>query len=333
MQGGYSVKAYIKALRAFVPPNRVSNEELCKTVDSSDEWIVSHTGVNFRHMADENTATSDIAIAASKLALNDAGVDPADLDLIILATATQDYPGFPSTACIVQDQLGAVKSGAMDISAACTGFIYGLETAKSYILSESAERILVIGAETLSKILNWNDRDCVLFGDGGGAAIVTKNDINDESGIIWSTLRAEGDGSHHLIRRAGGSRHTFHMHAIKEEDLFVKMNGRQVYTFAVRVLCDTIKVLLENNNLSLEDIDYVVPHQANLRIIEAASKRLSIPMEKFYVNIQEYANTSAGSIPIALDEMNKKGMLKRGNKLLTIAFGGGLTYGGNYIVW
>jgi len=326
------VRAYIKSIASFVPPNRVSNEELCRTIDSSDEWIVSHTGIKFRHLADEDTATSDLAIEASKKALAEAGVRAEELDLIILATATQDYPGFPSTACIVQDQLGAVKSGAMDLSAACTGFIYGLEIAKSLIIAGSAEKILVIGAEALSKILNWDDRDCVIFGDGAGAAVVTGIE-EGESGLVFSTLRAEGEGSHHLIRKAGGSRHTFHQHTVAHEDIFVKMNGRQVYTFAVRVLCDTVKVLMEKNNITMDDITYIVPHQANLRIIEAASKRLKIPMEKFYINIEEFANTSAASIPIALDEMKRKGMLHRGDKLLTIAFGGGLTYGGNYLIW
>ncbi len=327
------MKAYIRSISSYIPPNRVSNEELCKTVDSTDEWIVSHTGIKFRHIADKDTATSDLAVEASKKALTQAGISPENIDLIILATATQDYPGFPSTSCLIQDRIGAVNAGAMDISAACTGFVYGLEMAKSLILSGSAETIMVIGAEALSKILNWNDRDCVIFGDGAGAAVVTANDKNSDSGIIWSTLRAEGKGGIHLIRKIGGSRHTFHQHSIKDDDIFVKMNGRQVYTFAVRVLCDTINVLLEKNKLKVDDISYIIPHQANLRIIEAAAKRTGIPLEKFYVNIQEYANTSAASIPIALDEMQQKGLLKRGDKLLTIAFGGGLTYGGNYLIW
>ena len=220
----------------------------------------------------------------------------------------------------------------MDISAACTGFIYGLEIAKALILSGSSEKILVIGAEALSKILNWNDRDCVIFGDGAGAAVVTGTE-EGESGLVFSTLRAEGEGSQHLIRKIGGSRHTFHQHSVANEDIFMKMNGRQVYSFAVRVLCDTVKVLLEKNNLTIDEIKYIIPHQANLRIIEAASKRLNIPLEKFYINIQEYANTSSASVPIALDEMKRNNLLHRGDKLITIAFGGGLTYGGNYLIW
>lgn len=326
------MNVYIRSIGSYVPPRRVSNDELAQTLDTSDEWIRSHTGIRYRHIADDHIATSDLGIEAAQRVLDASGMSPDEIDLIIVGSASPDYPGFPSTACIIQDRLGAMNAGAMDLLAACTSFIYGLETAKNFIVAGSARRVLVIGAETLSRITNWNDRDSVLFGDGAGAALVVPNEDNETSNIIDSFLRAEGAGAKHLIRKAGGSRSTFHINTA-EEDLYLKMNGRQVYTFAVRALCDTIKVLCERNGVGHDDIKYVVPHQANTRIIEAAAKRMAMPYEKFYVNIEEYANTSAASIPLALTEMIEKDLLERGDLILTIGFGGGLTYGGNLIRW
>lgn len=327
------MKAFIQSVSSYVPERRISNEELAKNLDTSDEWIVSHTGIRYRHIAAEHEATSDLGIQAANDAIEKAGITPDDIELIILGSASPDYPGFPSTACVIQDKIGAHYAGAMDLLAACTSFVYGLETARTFIETGTYKTILIIGSETMSTITNWNDRDCVLFGDGAGAAVVRAVDDSSVSGIVNSTLRAEGIGADYLKREAGGSRSTFKIGHTREDEIFLKMNGRKVYTFAVRVIVDTIQFLLKRNNLTFDDISYIVPHQANVRIIEAAAKRMGISTDTFFMNIAEYANTSAASIPIALTEMEKKGLLHRGDKIITVGFGGGLTYGGNYIVW
>lgn len=327
------MKAYIQSISSYVPEKRISNHELSQNLDTSHEWIVSHTGIHYRHIASEDEAASDLAIPAANKAMEKAGLTADDIDMIIVGSASPDHPGFPSTACIVQDKIGAHRAGAMDLLAACTSFVYGLEIARSLIEAGGAEHILVIGAEALSAVTNWQDRDCVLFGDGAGAAVVGPNTSGTESRIVYSSLRSEGSGADHLKRQAGGSRTPFNSNSIQKEDLYLSMNGRQVYTFAVRVIVNTIQHLLAHNNLSIDDISYIVPHQANIRIIEAAAKRMGISIDKFYLNIAEYANTSAASVPIALEEMEEKGLLHRGDKLITVGFGGGLTYGGNYLIW
>lgn len=328
------MKAYIKGIGCYVPEKRVSNDDMAKIVDTSDEWIYSHTGIKNRHIAASDQAASDLAFEASQDALGKAGLSPEELDLILLATATPDYLGFPSTAAILQDRLGAQKAAAMDISAACTGFIYGLETARAFIESGIYRNILVVGTEVLSKITNWKDRNtCVLFGDGAGAALVTAGEGSLGRGIITSHLASDGSGAEVLSRPVGGSRTPFVEGETPPESTLLYMDGRKVYYFAVSVLGKTIETLLEKAGLGLGDIDYIVPHQANVRIIEACAKRLSIPMDKFYMNIQEFANTSAASIPIALTDMDAKGLLKPGQIILTVGFGGGLTYGGNLIRW
>ncbi len=328
------MKAFFHAVGAFVPKKHVSNEELSREVDTSDDWIYSHTGIKYRYIADENTTASDLAINASLNALARTDLSPEKLDLIIVATSTPDYIGYPSTACIVQDKIGAVNAGAFDISAACTGFIYGVEIARNFIESKTMKNILVIGSEINSKILDWKDRNtCVLFGDGAGAAIISARRENSDSEIILSSLKSEGSGADSLLIPAGGSKEPFRLDKTEYKDLFIQMDGRRVYNFAVRALCDTILYLLNAKNLSIEDISHIVPHQANDRIINAAAKRLKIQKDKFFLNIENYANTSAASIPIALCEMDQKNLLKRGDYILTIGFGGGLTYGGNLIRW
>lgn len=326
--------AEIRAIGIYVPERAVSNEELSKTVDTSDEWIRSHTGIGNRHIAAPEEAASDLAIKAAKIALEKAQVDAMELDTIITATATGDFPGFPSTACIVQHALGAENAAAFDLLAGCTGFIYALSVARDMIIAGSAKHILVIGAEVLTRITNWSDRNtAVLFGDGAGAAVVSANGKQDGRGILESVLRAEGAGAEYLMRKAGGSRHPFVDGQTPADDLFLSMNGRRVYGFAVRVNTILINTLLRKANLRLEDIKYIVPHQANERIIQAAAERLQIPMDKFFLNMAEYANTSAASVPIALNEMTEKGLLKRGDLIITLGFGAGLTYGGALIRW
>ncbi len=328
------MKAYIQGIGCYVPEKRVSNDDLAKIVDTSDEWIYSHTGIKNRHIAAEDEASSDLALRASRDALERAGKSPTDLELILLATATPDHLGFPSTSCVLQDKLGAANAAAMDLAAACTGFIYGLETARAFIEAGIYRNILVVGTEVLSKITNWKDRNtCVLFGDGAGAALVTAADTGSSRGIVTSHLAADGSGAGVLSRPVGGTRTPFVEGRTTPESTLLYMDGRKVYYFAVSVLGKTIETLLEKSGLSLEEIDFIVPHQANVRIIEACAKRLSIPMEKFYMNIEEFANTSAASIPIALTDMSLKGILKPGHLVLTVGFGGGLTYGGNIIRW
>ena len=327
------MRAVIESIGAYAPPRRMSNDDFSKIVDTTDEWIVSHTGIKYRHVASDDQGASDMATEAGKVAIERAGIDPKDIDLLILSTSSGDHPDFPSTACIVQDNLGLKKTGAMDLLAGCTGFIYSLQTANSFIKSGNAKNVLVIGADVLTHIMDWKDRNtCVLFGDGSGAAIVTASEDNNR-GIIDSILRSDGSGSGLLIRPSGGSKLPFKPGETDPSDLYLKMDGGKVYIFAVRVIVTTIKALLEQNNLTMDDIKYIVPHQANARIIEAAAKRSKIPLEKFYMNIQEYGNTSAASIPLALNEMVEKNLLEKGDKIITVGFGAGLTYGANLIIW
>jgi len=336
-----------------VPPRKVSNEELTTRVDTTDEWIRSHTGIGNRHIADESVACSDLAAEAAINALAMAegytGDDPAEkykasakaaasIDVIILATASADYFGTPSTACIVQDRIGAKKAAAMDITAGCTGFVYGLETAAGLLsVNSERKRALLIGSEVLSKMINWNERKvCVLFGDGAGAIVIEKTaaePLSSNRGVLHSILRADGSGSESLVMRRGGTRNPFKKGETIDLPVYVEMNGQEVYNFAVGAIAETIDDLMKAGNISIDDIAWIVPHQANARIIQAARRRLHIPAEKIYLNIEEYANTSSASIPIALDEMNRSGKLKKGDLILTVGFGGGLTYGGNIIIW
>ncbi|MCL2264898.1 MAG: ketoacyl-ACP synthase III [Treponema sp.] len=332
-----------------LPQKRVSNEELTARIDTTDEWIRSHTGIGSRYYADESVACSDLAAEAAKNALAmTAGYTGDDLserdraaaeiaqtiDIIILATATADYFGTPSTACIVQHLIGAKNAAAMDITAGCTGFAYGLETAAGFLgLGSNRKRALVIGSEVLSKMMDWSDRKtCVLFGDGAGAVLMEKTGAENR-GLLRSLMYADGSGAGSLVMRRGGTRNPFKKGEIIDSGICVEMNGQEVYNFAVGAISDTIKALMTEGDIKVDDIAWIVPHQANARIVKAARIRLHIPAEKFYMNIEEYANTSSATIPIALDEMNRKGMIKKGDIILTVGFGGGLTYGGNIIKW
>jgi 3-oxoacyl-[acyl-carrier-protein] synthase-3 len=335
-----------------VPPKRVSNDDLAALIDTSDEWIRSHTGIGNRYIAEESVACSDLASEAAKNALAMAagytGDNPAErdkaaaeiaasIDMIILATATADFYGTPSTACIVQESIGARQAAAMDITAGCTGFVYGLETAAGLLcVNSQRKRALVIGAELLSKLMNWDDRStCVLFGDGAGAVVVEKTGecCSGNSGLMKTLMFADGSGSESLLMRRGGTRNPFKKGEVIDTGICVEMNGQEVYNFAVKAVTDTINALLKEGDIKIDNISRIIPHQANARIVQAAARRLKIPLEKFYMNIEEYANTSSATIPIALDEMNRSGLLKKGDLLLTVGFGGGLTYGGNIIIW
>jgi 3-oxoacyl-[acyl-carrier-protein] synthase-3 len=340
-----SMAIEIRATGRAIPSTRLSNDDLAKTIDTNDEWIRSHTGISARHIADTATACSDLALEAARQALTQAlegtperTLEEAALtvDLIILGTATPDYHGCPSTACIVQDKLGARNAFAMDITAGCTGFIYGLETAAALLsYNSSRKRALVIGSEILSRFIDWNDRkSCVLFGDGAGAVLLEKTeDTPQRRGLLGTILEADGSGAEHLVMRLGGSRHAFKAGDSITVPPIIEMNGHAVYNFAVKSITETIEKLLGVTKLTLADIRWIIPHQANRRILAAAGKRMGIPEERFFLNLQEYANTSAASIPIALDELNRGGKLHPGDVIMTIGFGAGLTSGGNVFVW
>jgi 3-oxoacyl-[acyl-carrier-protein] synthase-3 len=325
------MSVYIQSVGVEVPERRVSNAELALMVDTTDEWIRSHTGIGSRHIAADGTLTSDLAATAARSALAKAGIAPGDLDFIVIATATPDYFGFPSTACIVQEKLGALGCPAFDLTAGCTGFIYALNVASSLLEANRKKHALVIGAETLSRITNWADRStCVLLGDGAGAAILTRTD-EEGSRFVASVLGADGTGAGDLRLVQSERAKTFHP-ALPIVPL-LEMNGRNVYNFAVKTIPSVVARLLALCGRKLEEIAWIIPHQANARIIQAAAKRLGTPEGHFYLNIEEYANTSSASIPIALNEMDEKGLLKRGDLLMLLGFGAGLTYGGAILSW
>lgn len=324
----------LRGTGAYLPDRVVHNDTLAARLDTSHEWIFSHTGIVHRCIAADDQATSDLATLAARKALQAAEVDAAQLGLIIVATSTPDYFGFPSTACIVQNQLGASTAGAFDLGAACSGFIYALELGRSFVAAHRRP-VLVIGAEIMSRMLNWEDRNtCVLFGDGAGAAVLdlapASNEGQPARGIVDSLLRADGSGAA-LLQVDGGYRLKERREASGAS--FLEMQGKRVFNFAVRALGDVICHFLDKHDLRPEQVDHVVPHQANYRILKAASNRSSVPQERFFVNMENTANTSAASIPIALAEMDQKGLLEPGQCVITAGFGAGLTYGGNLIRW
>ncbi len=328
-----NMNAYISSLGRYVPEKRVSNDELARTLDTSDEWIRSHTGIGNRHISSDQETTSYMGYKAAQEALDKRGLSAEDIDMILVSTITADYHEMPGTSCLIQDMLGNGVCGAMDIKAACSGFVYGLELGKGLINNGTASRILVIGTERLSRVLDWTNRNnCILFGDGAGAVILEAGE-GAPRGIMNSILRAEGSGSDALTHPRGGTSNPFIEGETVGNDHYLQMDGRRVYEFAVRANTVILKDLMDKNGLTVEDIDWIVPHQANRRIIEAAAKRDRIPLEKFYLNMEEFANTSGASIPLALADMESKGLLKQGQKILTVGFGAGLTYGGNYIIW
>ncbi len=327
------MNVHIRSIGAYAPDKRVTNDDLSKIMDTSDEWIKSHTGIEARHVAADDVTTADMAVEAAKVALERGGLTAKDLDMIILTTATPDYLGFPATACIVQDKLGAKHAGAFDLVAGCTGFIYGIDNAKNMILAGAAKYVLVVGSEALTKVSNMKDRNtAVLFGDGAGAVILSESE-SDGSSMENAILKSDGSGAEALMRKVGGIKYPFEEGKTTFADTALYMDGQAVYKFAVKVNTILIKELLKRSNLSIDDINWIVPHQANIRILQAAAKRLQIPIEKFYLNLMEYANTSSASIPTALNELYEKGKIKRGDRIILIGFGAGLTYGGTIIKW
>lgn len=315
----------------FVPEKILSNYDLEKMVETSDEWITQRTGIKERRIVDGKTSTTDLAVQAARNAMQKAGILPDEIDLVVVATVTPEM-FFPSTACLVQKELKLKNAFAFDISAACSGFIYGMAIATQFIQNGFCKTALVIGAEALSKITNWSDRStCVLFGDGAGAAILT---ASSEEGILGFELGSDGENGLLLYCHAFGLSDLSYSQ-FKDMPNFRKiyMDGNEVYKFAVKIMPYAVEKVLEKVGLSSSDIDVFIPHQANIRIIESAAKRLKIPMEKVFVNLHKYGNTSAASIPIALDEAIEEGRIKKGDRIVLVGFGGGLTWASCAVKW
>lgn len=321
----------IVGLGSYVPEKTLTNFDLEKMVDTSDEWITERTGIKQRHIAADDEATSDMSLKAAEKALADAGVAPEEIDLIIVATASPDH-AFPSTACLIQDRIGAKNAAAFDLSAGCSGFVYSLGVASQMVKSGLYNKALIIGAETLSRIMNWKDRNtCVLFGDGAGAAVIGV--VEDGFGVLGIDLGSDGSGGKYLFQPAGGSRKPASEETVANHEHTIHMNGPEVFKFAIQIMGKTAKRALAKAGMKPEEIDLLVPHQANMRIITSAAKRLKAPMEKVWVNVDKYANTSAASIPIALCEAQQAGALKKGDNVLLVGFGAGLTWAAIVLKW
>ncbi|HHV44763.1 MAG TPA: ketoacyl-ACP synthase III [Firmicutes bacterium] len=315
----------------YVPERVLTNHDLEKMVDTSDEWIVTRTGIKERRIAAPDQASSDLGLAAAQAALADANISAEQLDLVVVATVTPDH-AFPSTASIIQHKLGAVNAGAYDLSAGCSGFVYALCTAAAMIQSGAMDYVLVVGAETLSKIVDWTDRStCVLFGDGAGAVVL--GPVGSGYGLVSSVLGSDGSGAELLCVAAGGSRRPASPQTVEAKQHFLSMHGNEVFKFAVRIMDEASNLVLAKAGLSSQDVDLFIPHQANIRIIEAAAKRLGLPMERVYVNVDAYGNTSAASIPIALDEAHKQGLIRGDSYTLLVGFGAGLTWAAAILRW
>jgi len=325
-------RAKITAVSHYLPERRVTNKDLEKIVDTSDEWIVERTGIRERHVAAKGQATSDLAAAATKRLLEQYRVDPAEIDLIIVATVTPDM-FFPSTACLVQTKIGAKRAWGFDLSGACSGFVYALATATQFIASGVHKKVLVIGADVMTSIIDFKDRaTCVLFGDGAGAVLVEPAE-DGERGIIDFILRSDGGGGQFLYMPAGGSLNPASTETIEKKMHYVHQEGSQVFKYAVRRMADLAAHLVERNGLKSEDIAIVVPHQANLRIIKAMQERLGVPDSKVMVNIDSYGNTTAATIPLGLRDAIAQGRVKKGDLVLILTVGAGYTTGGILMRW
>lgn len=318
---------------SYAPERILSNEDLAHMVDTSDEWIRTRTGIRERRIAAPDEAPSDMGVRAAQRALDDAGVSAADIDLLIVATVTPDMP-MPACACIIQHKLGVPTTAAcFDLNAACSGFVYSLDTACAMLTSGRYRKALVIGVEKLSAVLDWQDRTtCVLFGDGAGATVIGLSD-EPNIGLIGTRLGTSGAEANLLYISHGGTRSPATTESIAARDHCIRMKGKEIFKLAVRAMDETARDILEQHGVRADQISLVIPHQANLRIIEAISQYLELPMERFFVNVDRYGNTSAASIPIALDEARRSGRIKPGDLTLLVAFGAGLTYGSALIRW
>ncbi len=314
-----------------LPEQVLSNDDLAKIVNTSDEWITSRTGIKNRHKIADDKNLIDLTVPAAQQAIKNSGVAPEDINLIIFATFTPDYQ-VPPSACILQDKLGCINAAAFDLEAACTGFVYASSVAAQFIASGAYEHVLVIGGDVTTRILDFEDRNtCVLFGDGVGAVVF--GPAKDEEGAFDCLLGSIGSGADYIAIKSTGSRHRITHEAIDNKEHFMSINGKEVFKFSTKIVGDIIDEVLTRNNLTLDDVKLIIPHQANIRIIESAAKRFKCPIEKFFVNINKYGNTVAASIPMALHEALQEGRIQQGDLVLLVGFGGGLTYGVMPIRW
>ena len=325
------IRVGIAGTGSYTPERVITNAYFEEFLDTSDEWIVQRTGIRERRYAAEDQATSDLSVEAAKRALEAAGIRPEDLDMIVIGTLTPDY-ALPSTACLVQDRLGATRAGAFDVAAACTGFLTAMSTGEAFVASGRARRVLVIGAETLSRFVDFSDRSsAIIFGDGAGAAVLTPFDECGQGEILKSELGADGSGYDFIHIPGGGSRIPPSAESVEAGQHFIKMRGRDVFRFAVSHMADMIATMLEGYDR--DDLTLIVPHQVNRRIIDTALDRLEMTDEKVMINIQHYGNTSAATVPIALDEALRAGRIEKGKLVVLCAFGAGLTWGGSLVRW
>lgn len=323
--------AHITGWGMSVPENIMTNDDISKLVDTNDEWIRDRTGIRERRIAGEGQTTASLAVEASIKALQVANLRPTDIDLIICSTSTPEYI-FPATACLVQDQIGATKAGAFDLSAACSGFIYGINMAAQSIRSRAIQNALVIGSETLSRFVNWKDRNtCILFGDGAGAFVLQASEM--PGGVLSAVMHSDGSGGESLILPGGGSKYPATEATVQAGQHFIEMDGKEVFRFATRVMAQATREALGDAGLELGDLDWIIPHQANIRIIEAAARGLRMPLERFVINLDRYGNTSTASIPIATVEAAEDGRLAPGDTIVFVGFGAGLTWGALVAEW
>ena len=323
--------AHITGWGMSVPERVLTNDELSKVVETNDAWIRERTGIRERRIAREDQFPSTLAVEASIRALRVANLRPTELDLIICSTSSPEYI-FPATACLIQDQLGATKAGAFDLLAACSGFIYALNMGAQAIRSGSIKSALIIGSETLSRFVNWKDRNtCILFGDGAGAFVLQASD--QPGGVLSAVMHSDGSGGDLLTLAGGGSRYRANESALVNGQHYIQMDGKEVFRFATRVMASATQEVVACAGLTLDQVQWIVPHQANIRIIEAAARGLKLPMDRFIVNLERYGNTSTASIPIAMVEALEKGQIKPGEKIVMVGFGGGLTWGALAAEW
>jgi 3-oxoacyl-[acyl-carrier-protein] synthase-3 len=323
--------AGIVGLGSYVPPRVMTNEDWAGLVETSDEWITTKTGIKERRIADPETCTSDLAVLACQQAIEEAGLSPNDIDMLILATSSPDVP-LSSTAGITQHKLGCTKSAAFDINAVCAGWVHALDIGSRYAGTPGYDNVLVVGAEVYSRILNWEDRGtCVLFGDGAGAAVLSE--VEEGRGLLGSWMKSDGSGSGVIEIPAGGVRTPIPSSGFAEGDQYFQMDGRAVWRFAIEAFPQAVRGVLDRVGKDLSEVDLIIPHQANLRIVEAGMENLGLPMEKTFTNLERYGNTAGASVPIALREAVENGVLSRGDLVVTAAFGGGLAWGANAFVW
>ncbi len=325
------IRARITGTGSYVPEKVLTNLDIEKFLDTNDEWIRARTGISERHIAADGEQTSDLATRAAERAMEMAGVSADEIDLIVVGTITGDYP-WPATACVVQANLGAKNAGAFDVSAACSGFLYALSCAVDRVEAGRAQKVLVIGAEILSRIVNWEDRNtCILFGDAAGAVIVEAGE--GDRGILSTHLHADGTQLELLYQPGFGTKNLPSVEALKDKSYFLEMQGNEVFKVAVRSMASVAKIALEANGMTAEDVDLFIPHQANIRILNATAKKIGLKDEQVYINVDRFGNTSGATIPLALDEANRAGRIKEGDILLLDAFGGGFTWAATLLRW